>query len=198
MSAAEPSVLIADGTPASRARLEPPLRRAGWNVVMVASSLEVLRAVRDHDVGIVLIDPELPGAGVSGVDVVRTLKSAPSFSQLPVFFLLRSGQGPPAGVTADGVFDLDQIGADALLETIRGALRPASRSADALDRAARPVAVPAAEAAAARTGADEVRAAVERIVREVAREVVPGVAERLIREEIRRLRQEHGLEEPPG
>ena len=58
--------------------------------------------------------------------------------------------------------------------------------------------MPAAEAAAARTGADEVRAAVERIVREVAREVVPGVAERLIREEIRRLRQEHGLEEPPG
>jgi len=39
--------------------------------------------------------------------------------------------------------------------------------------------------------------AVERIVREVAREIVPGVAERLIREEIRRLRQEHGLAEPP-
>ncbi len=38
----------------------------------------------------------------------------------------------------------------------------------------------------------------ERIVREVAREIVPGVAERLIREEIRRLRQEHGLAEPPG
>jgi DNA-binding response OmpR family regulator len=84
-------------------RLEPPLRRAGWNVVTVASSFEVLRAVRDHDVGILLIDPELPGAGVSGVDVVRTLKSAARFRQLPVFFLLRSGQGPPAGVMADAL-----------------------------------------------------------------------------------------------
>jgi len=84
VSAAAPSVLIADGTPASRMRLEPPLRRAGWNVVTVASSFEVLRAVRDHDVGILLIDPELPGAGVSGVDVVRTLKSAARFRQLPV------------------------------------------------------------------------------------------------------------------
>ena len=157
-------------------RLEPPLRRAGWTVVTVASSFEVLRAVRDHDVGILLIDPELPGAGVSGVDVVRTLKSAARFRQLPVFFLLRSGQGPPAGVMADGALDLDQIGADATRE----------------------VAARATETAVARDGADEVRAAVERIVREVAREVVPGIAERLIREEIRRLRQEHGLEEPPG
>ena len=146
MSAAAPSVLIADGTPASRMRLEPPLRRAGWNVVTVASSFEILRAVRDHDVGILLIDPELPGAGVSGVDVVRTLKRAARFRQLPVFFLLRSGQGPPAGVMAD-----------------------------ALDGATREVAARAAETAVARDGADEVRAAVERI-----------------------LRQEHGLEEPPG
>jgi len=198
VSAAAPSVLIADGTPASRMRLEPPLRRAGWNVVTVASSFEVLRTVRDHDVGILLIDPELPGAGVSGVDVVRTLKSAARFRQLPVFFLLRSGQGPPAGVMADGALDLDQIGADALLETIRKVLQPESQTADALDGATREGAARAAETAVARDGADEVRATVERIVREVAREVVPGVAERLIREEIRRLRQEHGLEEPPG
>ena len=141
----------------------------------VASSFEVLRAVRDHDVGIPLIDPELPGAGVSGVDVVRTLKSAARFRELPVFFLLRSGQGPPAGVMADGALDLDQIGADALLETIRRVLLPESRTADALDGATREVAARAAETAVARDGADEVRAAVERI-----------------------LRQEHGLEEPPG
>ena len=99
---------------------------------------------------------------------------------------------------ADGALDLDQLGADALLETIRRVLQPESRTADALDGATREVAARAPETAVARDGADEVRAAVERIVREVAREVVPGVAERLIREEIRRLRQEHGLEEPPG
>ena len=96
MSAGPPRVLIADGAPASLAQLEAPLRRAGWNVLAVGSSFEVLRAVRDHDdVSVVLIDPDLPGAGVSGVDVVRTLKAAPRFRQVPVFFLLRNGQSAP-------------------------------------------------------------------------------------------------------
>ena len=40
MSAA-PRVLIADGRPATHAILEPLLRRAGWTVLTVASSVEV-------------------------------------------------------------------------------------------------------------------------------------------------------------
>lgn len=198
MSSRPPCVLIADGTPVSRTLLEPSLRLAGWDVVAVTSSLEVLRAVRDHDVSVVLIDPELPGAGVSGVDVVRTLKSAPRFRQLPVFFLLRDGQGPPAGVKAEGAFELDQSSAAALLETIGGVLPAKAGSDGALAEATRAAAARAAEAVVASYGADEVRAVVDRIVREVARELVPGVAERLIREEIRRLRQEHGFEDAPG
>jgi DNA-binding NtrC family response regulator len=196
VSARPPRVLIADGATASRT-LEPALRRAGWNVVTVTSSLEVLRAVRDHDINVVLIDPALPGAGVSGVDVVRTLKSAPRFRELPVFFLLRAGQGMPAGVAADGAFELDRLSRETLLKTLRGSL-PTERAPDgALDGLAREVAR-AADAAMARVSSDEVRAAVERIVREVAREIVPEVAEQLIREEIRRLRREHGFPEPPG
>ena len=46
--------------------------------------------------------------------------------------------------------------------------------------------------------AQEKAVALGRAGERIAREVVPGVAERLIREEIRRLRQEHGLAEPPG
>ena len=197
MSAGPPRVLIADGAPASRAQLEAPLRQAGWNVVVVGSSFEVLRAVRDHDVSVVLIDPELPGAGVSGIDVVRTLKNAPRYRQVPVFFLLRDAQKPPAGVPADGAIELDRLSGASLLDTLRSALRATQGSGDAGDWTAREVALRAAETAVARYGEHEVQEAIERIVREVAREVVPAIAERLIREEIQRLRREHGFEDPP-
>ena len=175
MSAGPPRVLIADGASASRAQLEAPLRQAGWNVLAVGSSFEVLRAVRDHDdVSVVLIDPDLPGAGVSGVD----------------------GQSAPADVPVDGALELDQLSGTALLEAIRTALR-SHGFGDPGEWAAREAAVRAAETSVARAGDDEVRAAVERIVREVAREVVPPIAERLIRDEIQRLRREHGFEDPP-
>jgi hypothetical protein len=145
---------------------------------------------------VVLIDPDLPGAGVSGVDVVRTLKAAPRFRQVPVFFLLRDGQSAPTDVPVDGALQLDQLSGAALLEAIRAALR-AHGFDHTGEGAAREAAVRPAETAVARYGEDEVRAVVERIVREVAREVVPPIAERLIREEIQRLRREHGFEDPP-
>jgi CheY-like chemotaxis protein len=120
---APPRVLIADATPATHATLEPLLRRAGWSVFGVTSSVEVLRAVRDHEVGIVLIDPELPGAGVSGVDVVRTLRSATRYRELPVLFLLHDGQKVPADAPpAEGALALDRLSEETLLGTILAAL----------------------------------------------------------------------------
>lgn len=119
---ATPRVLIADATPATHATLEPLLRRAGWSVLGVTSSVEVLRAVRDHEVGILLIDPELPGAGVSGVDVVRTLRSATRYRELPVLFLLHDGQKVPADAPAEGALALDRLSQETLLGTILAAL----------------------------------------------------------------------------
>lgn len=121
MSAA-PRVLIADATPATHSTLEPLLRRAGWTVLTVASSVEVLRAVRDHAVDVVLIDPELPGVGVSGIDVVRTLKGATRFRHLPVLFLLRDGRTVPAGVPCEGSLALDRLSEEEIREAILGAL----------------------------------------------------------------------------
>jgi CheY-like chemotaxis protein len=198
VSAGPPRVLIADGAPTSRAQLEAPLRQAGWNVLAVGSSFEVLRAVRDHDdVRVILIDPDLPGTGVTGVDVVRTLKAAPRFRQVSVFFLLRDGQRAPADVPVDGALELDQLSGGALLDVIKAALRSHGLDGPG-EGVVREAAVRAAEAAVTRYCEEEVRAAVERIVREVAREVVPGIAERLLREEIRRLRREHGFDDPPS
>jgi CheY-like chemotaxis protein len=179
-------VLIADATAAGRDALEPPLRRAGWTVVTVVSSGDVLRAVRDHAVQILLIDPALPGAGVSGADVVRTLKAATRYRDLPVLLLLHRNQGVPPGVAADGAVELERLTDAVLLAALERALRPAAAEGGAeCDAAVR--------RAVAQLFDAQVGAAVEAAVREVAREVVPPIAERLIREEIERLRREHGL-----
>ena len=196
---AGPRVLIADGTQATLRALEPVLRGAGWDVLGVTGSADVLRAVRDHEVDVVLIDPDLPGAGASALDVVRTLKSATRFRELPVFWLLRDARAAPRDIRADGELALDRLGDEALLQTLSGALqsgRPrdaagARDGADALPETVRR----AAEAAIARSCETELRAAIPDIVRQIAREVVPAIAERLIREEIERLRAEHGLGE---
>ncbi|MBI2159233.1 MAG: response regulator [Candidatus Rokubacteria bacterium] len=159
MSAA-PRVLIADSTPATHSTLESLLRRAGWTVLTVVSSGEVLRAVRDHAVDVLLIDPELPGAGVSGIDVVRTLKGATRFRHLPVLLLLRGGRTVTIDVPCEGSLALDRLSEAEIRQAILSAL---------------------------------VHGAVPDIVREIAAKVVPEIAERLIREEMGRLRFEHGL-----
>jgi len=93
-----PRVLIADARAAARSVLEPLLRRDGLEVCAVASSFDVLRTLRDQPVSLILIDPELPGGGVSGVDVVRTLKGSTRFRRLPALFLLAGPQPVPAGL----------------------------------------------------------------------------------------------------
>ena len=196
---AGPRVLIADGTQATLRALEPVLRRAGWDVLGVTGSADVLRAVRDHEVDVVLIDPDLPGAGASALDVVRTLKSATRFRELPMFWLLRDARAAPRDVRADGELAVDRLGDEALLQTLNSALEPggprdtarARDGADALPETLRR----AAEAAIARHCETELRDAIPDIVRQIAREVVPAIAERLIREEIERLRAAHGLGE---
>jgi len=73
-------------------------------------------------VGIVLIDPGLPGAGVFGVDGVRTLRSATRYRELPVLFLLHDGQNVPADAPAEGALALDRPSEETLLGTILAAL----------------------------------------------------------------------------
>lgn len=243
MSQATPRILVADRTASTRARLEPLLRTHGWDYVTVDSSFQVLRTVRDTDVDLVLIDPDLPGAGVSGVDVVKTLKNAVQFRRLPVLFLLHGERAAPEGVPADGALAVDRVASEEVAlvmgRILRGELAAGSEpvaggppsapgpTAEPADSAVHvpDAAVPAStdmlerlrQDAARLTGEierllgaaqDAVRSAeaavrrasetdLERIVEGVAREVVPAVAERLIREEIERLRREYGLTDGP-
>ncbi|HBH03807.1 MAG TPA: hypothetical protein DDZ42_18145 [Candidatus Rokubacteria bacterium] len=195
-----PRVLIADARAAARSVLEPLLRRDGLEVCAVASSFDVLRTLRDQPVSLILIDPELPGGGVSGVDVVRTLKGSTRFRRLPALFLLAGPQPVPAGL-ADGALSLDTMSDETLLAAVHGALGapPAGPgAAPAAGNGRAPLDAEAIREAVARCCREELRDAVLEAVREVARDVVPAVAERLIREEIERLRARHGLDRGPS
>ena len=244
-------LLLADTMPDSRAILEPLVKNEGWELLSVESSFQVLRTVRDAHVDLVLINPDLPGTGVSGADVAKTLKSATQFRHLPVLFLLRGDRAAPVGIPADGSILLDRWGPARILHALKEALglvEPAAAGAwaesppraegpslpppesvvraltDLIERltasletqlsdllaaqesrlheeASRRLAVTAQEfflkegpAAIREAIHDQVRDAVARAVREVAREVVPEVAERLIAEEIARLRRQYGVE----
>ena len=189
-------VLVADGRAAARSVVEPLLRRAGFDVAAVASSFDVLRTLRDQEVGLLLIDPELPGGGVSGVDVLRTLRGSTRFRALPALFLLAGTQPAPEGL-ADGALRLDTMSDEALLAALQQALGGAPPP-EATGNGRLPADAEAVREAVARCCRDELREAVLKAVREVAREVVPAVAERLIREEIERLRARHGLDVGPS
>src|SRR3990170_3595218 len=95
-------LLLADTTPDSRAILEPLVKNEGWELLCVESSFQVLRTVRDAHVDLVLINPDLPGSGVTGADVAKTLKSATQFRHLPVLFLLRGDRVAPVGIPGEG------------------------------------------------------------------------------------------------
>ena len=115
-------LLLADTTPDSRAVLEPLVKNEGWELLSVESSFQVLRTVRDANVDLVLINPDLPGSGVTGADVAKTLKSATQFRHLPVLFLLRGDRAAPVGIPADGSIVLDRWGPARILHALKQAL----------------------------------------------------------------------------
>ena len=115
-------LLLADTTPDSRAILEPLVKNEGWELLCVESSFQVLRTVRDANVDLVLINPDLPGSGVTGTDVAKTLKSATQFRHLPVLFLLRGDRAAPVGIPADGSILLDRWGPARILHALKEAL----------------------------------------------------------------------------
>src|SRR3972149_322008 len=145
-------LLLADTTPDSRAILEPLVKNEGWELLCVESSFQVLRTVRDAHVDLVLINPDLPGSGVTGADVAKTLKSATQFRHLPAPFLLRGDRAAPVGIPADGSVLLDRWGPARILHALKEGLRPVEpgrggEGAEAVPPAAGPRRAPGVEAA---------------------------------------------------
>lgn len=68
-----PVVLIVDDDPDTRRRIRGLLQREGWSVREARAGEQALLLAREHVPELILLDIALPG--MSGLDVLRTLKS---------------------------------------------------------------------------------------------------------------------------
>jgi CheY-like chemotaxis protein len=83
----EPSarILVVDDLPANRELMVRRLERSGFQVLSAASGPEALEIVRRGNVDLVLLDIMMPG--MTGLDVLRTLRARRSSASLPVLMV---------------------------------------------------------------------------------------------------------------
>jgi DNA-binding NtrC family response regulator len=87
---AKASVVLVDDDTAFRQVLAGELERAGWTVTPAACGAEALRAVRDVEPLLVLLDLRLPD--MSGLDVLKAIRERSPSSDVIVL----TGHGSPS------------------------------------------------------------------------------------------------------
>jgi EAL domain-containing protein (putative c-di-GMP-specific phosphodiesterase class I)/DNA-binding response OmpR family regulator len=102
LSAPAGAILVVDDDDAVRGVIALGLRRAGFEVIEASSGEAALEAVRTESVCLVVLDVGMPG--ISGIEVVDTLRSSSETATLPV--LLMTG-------SADERSAIDGLGAGA-------------------------------------------------------------------------------------
>ena len=78
-------LLLVDDTAANRDMLSRRLQRLGYEVLLAASGAEALQIIETQAVALVLLDIEMPG--MSGLDVLGTLRQKYSPIELPVIMV---------------------------------------------------------------------------------------------------------------
>jgi CheY-like chemotaxis protein len=79
------TILVVDDLPANRDLMSRRLERSGFRVLTAGSGAEALDAVRQSSVDMVLLDIMMPG--MTGLDVLRTLRATRSSAALPVLMV---------------------------------------------------------------------------------------------------------------
>ena len=92
-------VLVVDDEPAIRALVVASLADASYQVATAANGPSALASLEADLPDLILLDLALPG--MSGKDILGSLRSNPRTAAIPV--LLLTGSEPPAGAAADGV-----------------------------------------------------------------------------------------------
>jgi CheY-like chemotaxis protein len=90
-----PDILVADNDQASRQRIEPFLKRAGYEVVYVENGPRALEKASHLQPLAILIDASLPPSGAP--TLVRELRKDPRTREIPMV-LLTSPSGPPLAI----------------------------------------------------------------------------------------------------
>ena len=86
----KPDVLIVEDEPAIMTSLEFILRHAGWVTACVADGEAAISYVRSSMPRAVVLDLMLPRK--NGFEVLKTLRSEPATSKLPILILTAKGQ----------------------------------------------------------------------------------------------------------
>ena len=79
------TILVVDDLPANLDLMTRRLERSGFRVLSAGSGAEALEAVRQSNVDMVLLDIMMPG--MTGLDVLRTLRATRSSAALPVLMV---------------------------------------------------------------------------------------------------------------
>ncbi len=82
-------ILVIDDNPDELALVEVALSRAGFEVLLVDEPLQAVAIAAAHEVSGILLDRRMPE--VSGIEVLRALRSDPRTRQIPVLFLSADG-----------------------------------------------------------------------------------------------------------
>jgi len=90
-----PDILVADNDQASRQRIEPFLKRAGYEVVYVESGPRALEKAGHLQPLAILIDGQIPPSGAQAL--VRELRKDPRTREIPMV-LLSSPNSPPLAI----------------------------------------------------------------------------------------------------
>ena len=85
MSEPAANILVVDDLPANRDLMVRRLERSGFRVQAAASGPEALEIVRQGNIDLVLLDIMMPG--MTGIDVLRTLRATRSSAALPVIMV---------------------------------------------------------------------------------------------------------------
>jgi EAL domain-containing protein (putative c-di-GMP-specific phosphodiesterase class I)/DNA-binding response OmpR family regulator len=121
----EARILVVDDNTGARELVSVHLRRAGFDVFEAESGEAALSIVETEAISLVVLDVVLPG--ISGTDVVRTLRERPQTSTLPVILLTGKGDEFPL-VAALGAGADDYLAKPVPLDELAARVRAHLRS----------------------------------------------------------------------